>query len=393
MIEGNSPEETDAVESISPTELKERIDHHDEVTILDTRAESDFAEWQIQYPNVTLMNYPYFQLLDGLPSDLLESLPKDQQITVLCAKGGASELVAKQLQDEGYDIDHLERGMNGWARIYESAELTVDLDATIIQYQRPSSGCLSYLIVSSNEAAIIDPLRAFTDRYVQDARAMGAEVTYVLDTHIHADHISGVRTLTEQANATMCLPAPAVDRGVAYDRDYMIIDDGDTLTIGDVELDVIHAPGHTSGMTAYAVGDVLFTGDGLFTDSVARPDLEDPEAAKNAARTLYESLTERVLPRPDGTVIAPAHYGHNATTNDDGTYTVTLGELMSSMDPLSLDKASFVEFVVSDLPPRPANYEDIILANLGQKSLIPEEAFELELGPNNCAVSEEALTN
>lgn len=326
------------VESITPEELKERIDSDEEVFILDARSEGDFDEWHIDGENVEIVNYPYFQLLDGIPEDLFTALPEDQKITALCAKGGSSEMVAEHLEAEGYDVNHLERGMRGWARIYEYTELDVNVDATIAQYQRPSSGCLAYLIASGDEAAIIDPLRAFTDGYIQDGRAFSTELQYALDTHIHADHISGIRDLAEETNAMAVLPEPAAERGVEYDRSYETVTDGDTLTVGDVEVEVIYTPGHTTGMTAYKVGNVLFTGDGLFTESVARPDLEDPEAAKNAAQTLYESLTETILTQADSTIIAPAHFSDTATPNDDGTYTAELGELKATMDALSMDE-------------------------------------------------------
>ncbi|MFC4438525.1 MULTISPECIES: MBL fold metallo-hydrolase [Natrialbaceae] len=393
MTEGDLPNAEEEVESITPEELKERIDSGEDVFILDARSKGDFDEWHIDGENVEIVNYPYFQLLDGIPEDLLAELPEEQKITALCAKGGSSEMVAENLEEEGYDVNHLERGMKGWARIYEYTELDVDIDATIAQYQRPSSGCLAYLVVSDGRAAIIDPLRAFPDTYAQDARNLGADFVYALDTHIHADHISGVRSVAERTDATAVVPKAAAARGVDYDLQYETVEDGNSLTVGDVEIDVIHTPGHTTGMTAYKVGNVLFTGDGLFTESVARPDLEDPEAAKDAARTLYESLTEKVLTQSDDTVIAPAHFSDSATPNDDGTYTAALGELRDTMDALSMDEESFVEFIVSDMPPRPANYEEIIATNLGQESPDDEEAFELELGPNNCAASEEALTN
>ena len=393
MSDKDTPATEEDVESITPVRLKERMDRDQDVFILDVRSEDNFEEWHIESENVEIGNYPYFQLLDGIPQDLLTDLPDDQKITVLCAKGGSSEMVAANLEANGFDVNHLEQGMKGWARIYEYTELDVDADATIAQYQRPSSGCLAYLVISNGEAAVIDPLRAFTDDYVQDARTLGAELTYALDTHIHADHISGIRTIAEQTGANAVLPAAAAARGVKYDHQYETVENGDTLTVGDIEIDVLHTPGHTTGMTAYKVGNVLFTGDGLFTESVARPDLEDPEAAKDAARTLYESLTETVLTQPGETIIAPAHFSESATTSEDGTYTATLGELRDTMDALSMDEASFVEFILSDMPPRPPNYEEIIAANLGQESPDDEDAFELELGPNNCAASETALTN
>ncbi|ADQ68989.1 Zn-dependent hydrolase [Halogeometricum borinquense DSM 11551] len=392
-MEGTQSETENSVESITPEQLNAQISDGDGAFILDVRSADNFDEWHIEGPNVESLNYPYFELLDGIPDDLLAQLPEDRTITVLCAKGGSSEMIAESIQEEGFDVNHLERGMKGWARIYEYDELDVDVAATVAQYRRPSSGCLAYLVASDGEAAVIDPLRAFTDEYVQDARALGTDLTYALDTHVHADHISGIRTLSEQTDATAVLPAPAVARGVEYDVPFEQVADGDTLSVGNVDIEVIHTPGHTSGMTAYKVGDVLFTGDGLFTESVARPDLEDPEAATDAARTLYTSLTEKVLPLPDETVVAPAHFSDAATPNDDATYTAELGTLTETMDALAMDEDEFIEFIVADMPPRPANYEEIIATNLGLESLDDEKAFELELGPNNCAASNGALTN
>ncbi|MFD1689052.1 MBL fold metallo-hydrolase [Halolamina salifodinae] len=392
MTMSDQPTTDATVASITPEALKDRIDEPDgDVFLLDVRSESDFAEWRIE--GAETVNYPYFELLDGIPEALAEQLPEDRQITVLCAKGGSSEMIAENLQEAGYDVDHLERGMKGWARIYEYQELDVDADATVAQYRRPSSGCLAYFVADGDEAAVIDPLRAFTDEYVQDARALGVDLTYALDTHIHADHVSGIRALAAETGATPVLPEAADDRGVEYDREYETVGDGDTITVGDTDIEVLHTPGHTTGMTAYKVGDVLFTGDGLFTESVARPDLEDPDAAKDAARTLYESLQEQVLPLPDDTVIAPAHFSESATANDDGSYTAELGDLVDRMDALTMDEEPFVEFIVKGMPPRPANYEEIIAANLGREAPDDETAFELELGPNNCAASEEAMTD
>jgi glyoxylase-like metal-dependent hydrolase (beta-lactamase superfamily II) len=147
-------------------------------------------------------------------------------------------------------------------------------------------------------------------------------------------------------------------------------------------------------MTSYRVGEFLFTGDGLFTESVARPDLEDgDDGAPDAARTLYQTLQETILPLPDETVVAPAHFGEAATPAADGSYTTTLGALRASMGALSMSRDEFVEYVLADMPPRPANYEEVIATNLGHRSTDDEEAFELELGPNNCAASTDAMTS
>jgi glyoxylase-like metal-dependent hydrolase (beta-lactamase superfamily II) len=382
------------VDSVDPDSLKDRIDAGDEVTILDARMTSDYEEWRIDGENVTSINVPYFEFLDDeIDDDVLDRIPDDREVTVLCAKGGASEYVAGTLAERGYDVDHLEDGMNGWARIYDAVEIErYDGAGTLLQYQRPSSGCLGYLLYHDGEAAIIDPLRAFTDRYLDDADDLGVDLTYALDTHVHADHISGVRDL-DALGVEGVIPEAAVDRGVTYADELTTAADGDAFEVGDATIEAVHTPGHTTGMTSYLVGEsLLATGDGLFVESVARPDLEEgDEGAPDAARMLYESLQERVLSLPDDTLVGGAHFSDAADPADDGTYTAPIGELVEEMGALTMDEQEFVDLILSDMPPRPANYEDIIATNLGQNAVDDEEAFTLELGPNNCAASQESL--
>jgi glyoxylase-like metal-dependent hydrolase (beta-lactamase superfamily II) len=382
------------VETIDPEQLKDSIDSGETVTLLDTRMTSDYEEWRIDDDNVTSINVPYFEFLeDDIDDDVLDQIPDDREVTVLCAKGGASEYVAGTLVERGYDVNHLEDGMNGWASIYEAVEVTgYDGDGTLLQYQRPSSGCLGYFLYDDGEAAIIDPLRAFTDRYLDDADDLGVDLTYAIDTHVHADHISGVRDL-EGEGVEGVIPEAAVDRGVTYADELTTAEDGDTFDVGDATIEAVYTPGHTTGMTSYLVDDsLLATGDGLFIESVARPDLEEgDEGAPEAARMLYESLQERVLTLPEDTLIGGAHFSDAAEPADDGTYTAPIGQLVDEMDALTMDEQEFVDLILSDMPPRPANYEDIIATNLGQNEVDDEEAFTLELGPNNCAASQESL--
>ncbi|RLM50238.1 MULTISPECIES: MBL fold metallo-hydrolase [unclassified Halorubrum] len=382
------------VDSVAPESLKDRIDAGEDVTILDTRMQSDYEEWRIDGENVTSINVPYFEFLeDEIDDDVLDRIPDDREVTVLCAKGGASEYVAGTLAERGYDVDHLEDGMNGWASIYEAVEVErYDGAGTLLQYQRPSSGCLGYLLYDDGEAAIIDPLRAFTDRYLDDADELGVELNYAIDTHIHADHISGVRDLDAEGVEGV-IPEAAVDRGVTYADELTTAADGDTFAVGDATVETVYTPGHTTGMTSYLVDEsLLATGDGLFVESVARPDLEEgDEGAPDAARLLYESLQERVLTLPDDTLIGGAHFSDAAVPADDGTYTAPIGELVEEMDALTMDEDDFVDLILSDMPPRPANYEDIIATNLGQNAVDDDEAFTLELGPNNCAASQDSL--
>jgi len=382
------------VESVDPQSLRARIDAGEDVTLLDVRMSSEYDEWHIDGENVTSLNIPYYEFLDAdIDDSVLDRIPGDRTVTVLCAKGGASEFVAGTLLERGYDVEHLEDGMNGWARIYDAVEVErYDGAGTLFQYQRPSSGCLGYLLSDGGEAAIIDPLRAFTDRYLADAEDLGVDLQYALDTHIHADHISGVRDLVA-VDVEGVIPDAAVDRGVTYADELTTAADGDSFQVGDATIEVVSTPGHTTGMTSYLVdGALLATGDGLFVESVARPDLEEgDDGAPAAARMLHQSLHERVLTLREDTLVGGAHYSDAAEAAEDGTYTAPIGKLVETMDALAMDEDEFVDLILSDMPPRPANYEDIIATNLGQHTVDDEEAFTLELGPNNCAASKNSL--
>ncbi|UIP00518.1 MBL fold metallo-hydrolase [Halobaculum sp. CBA1158] len=374
-----------AVDTVAPERLRQRIQAGDPVGLLDVRAPDTAEEWRIDGESIEYRNVPYYELLDGVPETVLAELP-DEPLVVVCAKGESSELIAERLADAGVDAVSLDRGMRGWADLYDYTELAVDTDATVAQYHRPSSGCLAYLVADGDEAVVVDPLLAFVDAYRQDARALGAELVAAVDTHIHADHVSGVRELSARG-VTGTLPESAVARGTAFEPDRTVAD-GDTITVGETTVEVLHTPGHTSGMTSLLVdGEVLLTGDGLFVDSVARPDLEDgDDGAPEAARQLYDTL-QGLLSLDAEVVIAPAHASDGTPRRADGTYTATLGTVRERLPMLDADRETFVDRVLADMPPRPANYETIIDTNLGRVETDRADALTMELGPNNCAAS------
>lgn len=384
------PETAADIEPTSAESLKQRIDAGDRVTLLDTRAQSDFEEWHIDGDNVTTVNVPHLEFLNGIDDELIIDIPAYEPVVVTCAKGKSSEFVAGLLADAGYNTSHLADGMRGWARLYERTDVELSTGTLVRQYRRPSSGCLTYMIVNDGAATVVDPLRAFVDRYVADAADLGADIESVVDTHIHADHVSGLRELAAATGATAVLPAAAADRGVTYTGDVTTVRDDETIAVGGATLSIRATPGHTSGMTTYRVDDELaLTGDTLFIDSVARPDLEEGDAgARAAAEQLYETLHERLLTLPGRTLVAPAHFGDTTDQRQDGAYLALLEDLHKELDLLGLDRETFVERVLEDMPPWPANYEDIIATNLGHASADDDEAFTMELGPNNCAAGD-----
>ncbi len=373
-------------DSLSADALATRLDRDEAVTLLDTRNRSEIDEWRIDAPSLTRVEVPYMKFLaaraSGAPADLL---PADipEPVVAVCARGEASDEVAAMLREAGVDAVNLAGGMEGWARVYRATDRSIE-GALLRQYRRPSSGCLAYLLVADGEALVVDPLRTFADRYVTDARDLGADVIAAVDTHVHADHVSGLRSVAA-AGATPYMSPRAIDRGVAFDVEPLA--PGEPLTIGDVTVDVLASPGHTTGGVSLAVAGHLLCGDTLFVDGVARPDLETDDDAAAFARDLHRTLTERFADLPDATIIAPGHYRDGAPRAPDGSYTARLGALRERLWPFDADAEAFVERVLKGLGPRPANDERIIAVNLGREAADDDEAFDLELGPNNCAVA------
>ncbi|ADB60263.1 beta-lactamase domain protein [Haloterrigena turkmenica DSM 5511] len=390
MTDGSeSAAAADEQASIDPETLADRLRSGDELTVLDVRDRDEFERWHLEGEGVEAVQIPHMKFIQaqatGGVTDLVDDL--EEPIVAVCGRGEASAHAVGLLRDAGIDASNLAGGMDAWADLSLARELEVDAPATVVQYDRPSSGCLAYAIYSDGEAAVIDPLRAFADRYVDDAADRGAEFRYAVDTHVHADHVSGVRALAERTDAEPVLPASTRDRGLAFDA--TSLSDGDELEIGSATLTAVATPGHTTESLSYRLGDVLFTGDTLFLEGVGRPDLErGDDGASEAARRLYETLNERLEGIPDETTIAPGHYSDAADPRENGTYTARLGSVRDRLAAFSMDEAAFVEYATSDLPPRPSNHERIVAANLGREDVDEETAFELELGPNNCAVAE-----
>jgi len=377
---------SDDAPSISPRNLYDRIRSGEPVAILDVRDRDEFDAWHVDGPNVTARQVPYVQFVaaraNGEPAS---QLPDDleEPIVAVCGVGEASGETAAMLQDADVEAHNLAGGMDAWADLLVAHEFeTTDSDVRVVQYERPSTGCLSYRITSGGEAIVIDPLHAFADRYVEAIENRGLTCHSVVDTHVHADHVSGTRALADRLDATVVLPTGARERGLEFDATFVA--DGDSLEVGDVPVDIVHTPGHTSEHVTLDADGVLFTGDTLFLDGVGRPDLEDPDAARIHAAQLYDALHETLFQYPEDTVVAPGHV-QPATVDGDGPYVDTLAAVRDRIPLADLPRDDFVDCVSNNLPPRPANHEQIVEYNLG-RATIDQSALQLELGPNNCAI-------
>lgn len=270
--------------------------------------------------------------------------------------------------------------MKAWSLAWNSAGVPLaGIEARVIQVRRTGKGCLSYLAGSNGEAAVIDPALD-PQIYMALAQERGWTITKILDTHIHADHLSRARALAQACRATLYLPAQ--DR-VAYP--FQAIRDGDVLTIGAAQLEALHTPGHTGESTCYRLDkQALFTGDTLFLAAVGRPDLEaGPDEARARAQMLYHSL-RRLLELPPETAILPGH-ASQPVAFDGQAMVASLAEVRERVEFLHLAEDSFVEALLARIPPTPPNHQRIV--ELNEAGLLPEgDPTGLEAGANRCAV-------
>ncbi|WP_191559408.1 MBL fold metallo-hydrolase [Metabacillus idriensis] len=365
-------------------EVTKKVINKEELFILVVRNQSDFQDWKIEGENFKYLNVPYFELLDGVEG-IIEKIPTDKEVLVVCAKEGSSIMVAEMLSDEGLTVSYLKGGMKAWSEHLEPVKVGELKDGgEIYQFVRIGKGCLSYMVVSNGEAAIIDSTR-MTDIYLEFAESIGAKITYVFDTHLHADHISGGRVIADKTGATYLLP-PKDATEVTFK--YQPLEDGNDVEIGNVKINIhaLYSPGHTIGSTSFIVDEkFLLSGDILFIDSIGRPDLAG--LAQDWVEDLRESLYKRYRELSEDLIVLPAHFMIIEELNEDGSVAEKLGTLYAKNHGLNIDdEAEFRRIVTENLPPQPNSYQEIRETNMGKINPDEEKQREMEIGPNRCAV-------
>jgi glyoxylase-like metal-dependent hydrolase (beta-lactamase superfamily II)/rhodanese-related sulfurtransferase len=364
---------------ITASALRRLLEEGRPVTVLDVRPLRDRREWSI--PN-SLHIDAYNALWDGDPNALAGAdLPPGVPVVAVCMVGRTSLIAAAQLRSRGLKALSLRGGMRAWSLAWNTASVALPTStASVIQVRRTGKGCLSYIVGSDGEATVID---ASVDPrvYMRIAARNGWRISQVLETHVHADHLSRTRKLARLVRATLRLPAQ--DR-VSYP--FVPVSDSETIRVGTSNLQALRTPGHTGESTCYLLDDeVLFTGDTLFLTGMGRPDLAaSPEETRARGGMLYRSL-HKLTAYPPGTIVVPGHTG--APVPFDGQpISATLGEVRPHLQILEEPEEAFIENVLSRIPPPPANYARIV--ELNEAGIFPTgDPTELEAGANRCAIA------
>jgi glyoxylase-like metal-dependent hydrolase (beta-lactamase superfamily II)/rhodanese-related sulfurtransferase len=386
-------------EGIEIGELLARADRGDALLLLDVRNEEEFGAWRLEARRpVETLHVPYFDFIED-PEGSIAKVPEGRDLVVLCAKGGSSEMVADLLVEAGRPARNVAGGMIAYGEHIQAvrvparavrvpaqavrvsapgAAVPAEAPTEIVQLNRRGKGCLSYLVRSGPDAVVVDPSRRI-EAYAELARQEGCTIRFVLDTHVHADHLSGRRALAAHVEA-----ADSVEPGGTIELD------GGRLSIR-----ALASPGHTPESMLYLVGGThlphLLSGDTLFVSGVGRPDLGGEVEAWG--RELFRTLSERIAGLQDDVVVLPAHYGSITEIGPDGIVSGRLGDLRRAVPEMKIrDERSFVEAMRAAVREPPATYERIVRANRGLEAPSEQDQVEWELGKNRCAAEARGAT-
>jgi hydroxyacylglutathione hydrolase len=233
-----------------------------------------------------------------------------------------------------------------------------------------AGSCASYLFgcTSHGRLAVVEPHADLVDDYVAAAAAIGSPIVAVFETHVQADHVSGLPRLVERTGATAYLPA-----GAGVDFDHVALAGGEVVELGNTIVTAIATPGHAPAHLAYTVADrrrgddepwLVFSGDSLLIGDVGRPDLHVAGDARAQARLLHASL-RRLLELPDHVVVYPSHYGGSVCGRGlSGNPFSSIGFERGHNRMLAIaDPETFADELLAEMPPRPPQQEQIVAAN------------------------------
>ncbi|UTR11555.1 MBL fold metallo-hydrolase [Evansella sp. LMS18] len=368
---------------ITVKEITRKVLSGDDIFILDVRNTDKFDDWRIEGKSVKIINKPYPDLSDGV-DEIMGKLPKGEPVYVICAKGVSAKKAAEQIREQGYDNTYyVEGGMEAWSEHLEPIKVG-DLTGggALYQFVRIGKGCLSYIVESDGEGAVIDTNRMI-GQYEEFLNSKNIKLKHLIDTHLHADHISGARELSNKTGGEYHLP-PKDAEEVSFA--YTPLKDGDEIKVGQSIIKAIYSPGHTIGSTSLIIDEkYLLTGDILFIDSIGRPDLAGK--AEDWVADLRQTLYSRYKELTDELVVLPAHYMGINEMNADGSVFEKLGILYEKNHGLNIDdEEEFRKTVSENLPPQPNSHHDIRQTNMGKMEPDLGKQREMEIGPNRCAV-------
>jgi glyoxylase-like metal-dependent hydrolase (beta-lactamase superfamily II)/rhodanese-related sulfurtransferase len=372
-----------AVKPLSAVEMFTWMEEGKDALFLDVRSQKEFEDWRIQVTSIPQVCIPSGEFEDE-SKQAWETLPKDKPINVICRRGRTARIVAEQLDAKGYDVYVLDKGMQEWSQFYNAVTVAEEGGWKLVQIQRLGKGCLSYMLLSGGEAMIVDPGR-HTEEYLNLAAQEEVNITCVMDTHLHADHISGAVEIAGKTGARYFISSQEMqDSNLPYEP----VEDNEVFKLGEVEIKVllIPTPGHTPGSVSFLVNDTyLLSGDTIFVGGLGRPDLGGK--AREWAQKLYDTVFHSIAKLADDIVVLPSHFSGPEEFCEAGYVGATLGTIRANNEAMRTeDREAFADLVAGRVGATPPNYTEIVEINRGHVMADDDKKLELEVGPNRCAV-------
>lgn len=378
-----------AAREISAEELARRLDDGERVQLLDVRSPASVARGHITFgTGLAFQALPASQVERSSSPDALGVDPQ-QEVVVVCGHGNSSKRTATLLHQRGLDAYSVTGGMAAWDSVYLPRHLSSTRTLEhVVQLDRVGKGALSYVLASDGDGVVVDPGRHI-ERYETVLKELGATPAAVIDTHMHADYLSGARSAARRWEVPYFLhgeDARSPFDGADGRFDYQPLAAGDTIAFGRATLRTEHVPGHTLGSVALlAEQSLALTGDFLFVQSVGRPDLGGQGDAW--ARLLWRSLEDVRRRWPPDLLVLPAHYAGERERRPDRSVGARLDVILATNPAAAiLDEATFLRWVAEHDTTPPEIYRTIKLANLGLHEFAAAEMEAAESGPNQCAV-------
>jgi glyoxylase-like metal-dependent hydrolase (beta-lactamase superfamily II)/rhodanese-related sulfurtransferase len=395
---------------IKPDDLKKRIDKGEDIFILDVRTPEEHKSWKVSYDRYQDSSVIPIDALSS--ADSLKQIPKDKEIVTFCGHGNRSMAAAKTLSELGYNVKSIVGGLDGWNSVYDIASISdIDSSLRIWQIRRLSKGCMSYMVASTYDksAIVIDATCEIDKAISKIVNKNELRITKLIDTHMHADHLSGATRLAKKYGADVYISSLEGynTKNGTEEMSFKSIRDGDTIQVGDgIVLEAIHTPGHTNGSMSFRLqnsinktkttnssnnvdkdnnhNNYLFTGDTLFVDGIGRPDLHNK--AEEFTLNLFNTYHQKILNLPDETLILPAHFG--GSFEHQKLISNTINSIKQKINLLSASEAEFIKFVIGSTSslPQPMNYDKIISINKNMTLCDTIEQKDIEAGPNACGI-------
>ncbi len=353
--------------------LYQKLKSHQNILLIDVRDPKDFDLWNI-YQSVNIPQSKLFRKA--------KSLPKDREIIIVCAKGNDSVRAANILTKFGLKAVSLKGGLRVWNNVYDIVNVTPAKPSVlkVFQVKRLGKGCLSYVVVLPDKAStiIIDPT-LHTAIYSNFLKANKFKLKAVIDTHLHADHVSGGKIMSRKFRVPYLLP----DKSAAGLK-FTPLSKGLAKIMKKIHFKILETPGHTPESVSIVLDRrFVFTGDTLFLDSVGRSDSTGD--SQTSARLLYESVIKTLFGLDDDIFVLPSHSSQSLVPGPSMAATMRYVRRFNAIAQ-NKNVETFVKLQDSIIPP-PASFAKIKQLNTSGKPLSLKEAEILEFGHNFCSIT------